>query len=334
MLYSIVGIIAVILDQIVKYWVAKNLFGTDIVIFIPKVISLVNVHNDGAAFSFLSGANARIPFIIITVIFLILVIIALVTNFISGSLSRWCMVMIAAGGLGNCIDRVINGYVQDMFKVELFNFPVFNLADVYITVFAIIFVFAMIFERQPEDEPVEEEEELPEVKPARRRAVKERASFREEERKPLLGRKKALDEDDEDYDEEPAPARRVSAAAEDVPAGRKATPRKKVHYEEEYARYKAQREAREKLSPRPAVQPKPIDKDDPFAEWDRANARRAAEEDSGDVQLEIDFGQGSEKDYSAPAAKAAPVPPAPAAPAKPAKAAEEFDLDDILAEFK
>ena len=148
MLYSIVGLLVIILDQAVKYWVQNTLFGTDIVKFIPGVISLVNVHNDGAAFSFLSGSGARIYFIIATGVFTVLVIIALATNFISGKVSRWSLVLVTAGGLANCIDRVIYGYVQDMFKVELFNFAIFNVADVFITVFAIVFVLAMIFEKQ------------------------------------------------------------------------------------------------------------------------------------------------------------------------------------------
>ena len=156
MLYSIVGLLVIILDQAVKYWVSNTLFGTDIVKFIPGVLSLVNVHNDGAAFSFLSGSGARIYFIIATGIFTLLVIIALATNFISGRLSRWSIVMVTAGGLANCIDRIIYGYVQDMFKVELFNFAIFNVADVFITVFAIIFVLAMIFEK-PEEDPLDEE---------------------------------------------------------------------------------------------------------------------------------------------------------------------------------
>ena len=100
MLYSIVGILVIILDQAVKFWVSDTLFGTDVVRFIPGVISLVNVHNDGAAFGFLSGQGARIYFIIATGVFVILVIIALATNFIRGKLSRWCLVLVAAGGLG------------------------------------------------------------------------------------------------------------------------------------------------------------------------------------------------------------------------------------------
>ena len=88
MLYSIVGILVIILDQAVKFWVSDTLFGTDVVRFIPGVLSLVNVHNDGAAFGFLSGQGARIYFIVATGIFVILVIIALATNFIRGKFSR------------------------------------------------------------------------------------------------------------------------------------------------------------------------------------------------------------------------------------------------------
>ena len=103
MLYSIVALLVVILDQAVKYWVTNTLMGYDIVKFIPGVISLVNVPNDGAAFSLLSGGGARIYFIIVTVVFCVAVILALATNFISGRVARWSLVMVAAGGFANCI---------------------------------------------------------------------------------------------------------------------------------------------------------------------------------------------------------------------------------------
>ena len=124
----------IILDQWVKYWVAGHLsVGVGVKEFIPGIISLVNVHNDGAAFSFLSGSGARIYFIIICGVFTVGVIIALATNLISGPIGRWSAVLVVAGGLSNCIDRILYGYVQDMFKIELFDFAVFNVADIFIT---------------------------------------------------------------------------------------------------------------------------------------------------------------------------------------------------------
>ena len=146
MLYAIIGLLVIIADQWTKFWVSGRVpvetMGEP---FIPGVVSFANVHNDGCAFSFLSGSNARIYFIILTGVFTLFVIIALATKLISGKVSRWAIVLVTAGGLSNCIDRVIYGYVQDIFKLEFINFPVFNLADVFITVFAIIFALAIIF---------------------------------------------------------------------------------------------------------------------------------------------------------------------------------------------
>lgn len=337
MLYSIVGLLVIIVDQAVKYWVANTLFGQDIVRFIPGLISLVNVHNDGCAFSFLSGSGARIYFIIATGVFAVLVVIALATDFISGRLARWSLVLVTAGGLANMIDRVIYGYVQDMFKVEIFNFAIFNVADVFITVFSIVFALAMIFEKpepdedeggeEPEDEDDEEEE-----KPSRRR---------------LRGKKKEPAEEYEEAAPEEKKQPRVSAA-------KKARQEK---YEAEYEQYKAKQQVkrqtvsssdspaaaamRQQSANRPA---QPQGESDPFAAWEAANAR--VDEKRGTSYA--GKAMGSTADSAARPSPAKPsgqrraaAPEAPAArPARPAPApkAEEpeevFSLEDILNEFK
>ena len=361
MLYSIVGLLVIILDQAVKFWVSNTLFGTDVVRFIPGVISLVNVHNDGAAFSFLSGQGARIYFIIATGVFVLLVIIALATNFIRGKFARWCLVFVAAGGIANMIDRVIYGYVQDMFKVELFNFAIFNVADVFITVFSILFALAMIFERPETDMvdvlyEVDDEDERPEKAP----------------RKKLFGKK----------DKAPEPAEGTGdAAAAVAPAKdssvRSARKSRQEKYEQEYQEYKAQQRAamgmknakdtrsdavppvsdalpepsfdipeRRRTKPAPVPVPAAQPEADPYAAWDIANQKaQASLADSQTSRL-----MGAQKPVEPPKAAAAPVPrPAPAAkPAEPPKApapksapkpadsdsGDEFSLDDILAEFK
>ncbi|MBR1456395.1 MAG: signal peptidase II, partial [Oscillospiraceae bacterium] len=268
MLYAIVGLLVVIVDQWVKYWstgaVIMESTGQPL---IPGVLSLVNLHNDGAAFSFLAGSNARIPFIIITGVFIVLVILALATKFISGRFARWCLVLVTAGGLSNCIDRVIYGYVQDMFKCELFNFPVFNVADVFITVFAILFVLATLFERKTvyddyddefsEEDDEEEDYEDEDPGPSRRAA---KAAKREERR--AAKKAKAAAREREEEEEEPVrPARKT----------------RKERAEEAYAQAQAAREqaaaaAKKAEQPAPAQTPA----EDPFAEWDRANARASA----------------------------------------------------------
>lgn len=325
MLYAIAAVLVIIVDQWVKYWVSGAIsLESAGETFIPGLISLVNLHNDGAAFSFLSGGGARIYFIILTGIFTVAVILALATNFISGRLSRWSIVLVTAGGLSNCIDRVIYGYVQDMFKLEFVNFPVFNVADIFITVFCLLFVIAVIFER---DHSRDYEDEF----------------------------------DDEDDEEEDRPPRRrvrekvAREAAEEAPKPEKAArkPRKVKRYEEEYEQYKAARAARQQeqpvqQTPAPAPKARPaFDPADPFAEWERANAKAEAQQRSSAVRA------SSEAQYTAPRQTAAPVQPVqspapvpqqaapvqqPAAPSAPAKnsagSGTDFSLDDILAEFK
>ena len=342
MLYSIVGILVIIIDQAVKFWVSNTLFGTDIVKFIPGVVSLVNVHNTGAAFGFLSGSVPRIYFIVVTGVFVLLVVLALATNFISGKLSRWSLVLVAAGALGNMIDRVIYGYVQDMFKVELFNFAIFNVADCFITVFAIVFALAMIFEKPEDDEEElyeDDEEEEEEEKP----------------RKKLKAAKKAKAAEEEEAEEAPAPKQSA------VRSARKARQDK---YEKEYEEYKAQQRAamRREVESQAAPAPAPAPAQDPFAAWEQANARVEASRDDSYAGRVMERPQKAEAAPAQPAAekparrqpreaavkpaveapKPQPAPkpaeapkpaPAPAPAAQPAESLD-FDLDDILAEFK
>lgn len=298
MLYAIIAVVVIIIDQWVKYWVAGAIpmdsLGETL---IPGFISLVNVHNDGAAFGLFSGSGARIYFIIITGVFTVAVILALATKFVSGPVSRWSIVLVTAGGLSNCLDRVISGYVQDMFKFELGVldwFPVFNVADIVITVFCVVFILALFIERVPQGE----------------------------------------DEFAGDDEEEDRPSRRKAEEEAEAPAAKPKKRRSK--HEEEYEQYKAARAARQKAesaapapvpTPTPAVSPAQSAEsaDDPFAEWERANARAGV--------------QPSYAPPAAPAVKPAPAPvdeptPAPAPAAKPVKSVDDFSLDDILNEFK
>ena len=193
MLYTIFGIIIIIIDQAVKLYVSKNILFGNVKELIPNVMTLVRVQNDGAAFSFLAGGGARIWFIVLTLIFVALVLIALVTNFISGKFGRWCMVMVAAGGLSNCIDRVLYGYVVDMFRVDLFDFAVFNVADIFITVGCIAFILYILFGGEktpsPDADEYDEEDEEDLDRPVR---------------EPLFKKKRPAyyDEDDDDEDDD------------------------------------------------------------------------------------------------------------------------------------
>ena len=163
MLYATVAVLAIILDQIVKYVVeskvALDAIGTDVVRLIPGFIHVTNIHNEGAAFSFLQGA--RWFFVALCVIFGC----AFRHMHYEGELRekrkkkltkfrkrlKWYHILMAvivlAGAIGNCIDRIVCGYVVDMFEFEFVRFPVFNIADIYITLGAIGLCICLLTER-------------------------------------------------------------------------------------------------------------------------------------------------------------------------------------------
>ena len=263
MLYAIVGMLVIIADQYIKFWVQGHIAVNTSEEFIPGILSLANVHNDGAAFGFLAGSGIRLPFIILAAVFAIVVILALATNLISGKLARWSIVLVTAGGLSNCLDRVLYGYVQDMFKLEFINFPVFNLADVFITVFAIIFALAVIFgktrkdrDEDEDDDFLDDEEEEP--APKRKPKRKSRRARREEEEE---------DEDDEDEEEPPRPAPKKTAK------------RSRKQAEEEEVPVPAPKKAAASRSSARTKPAAPAQEEDPFAAWERANAKAKAVKD-------------------------------------------------------
>lgn len=152
MLYAIVAVIALIIDQAVKYWATANIpLNTGNVDFIPGLIRFTNIHNTGAAFSILEGA--RWFFVILCLVFVALIVYVLVTDIITSPGARWMSVVVMAGAVGNCIDRIICGYVVDMIEFEFMNFPVFNVADIYITIGAILFVIFTLMEKPVQKSP-------------------------------------------------------------------------------------------------------------------------------------------------------------------------------------
>ncbi len=359
MLYAIIGALVVILDQWVKYWSADTIiFNTGLKELIPGVISLVNIHNDGAAFSLLAGGGARIYFIVLTAVFTLAVIFALATRFISGKWARWCLVLVTAGGVSNCIDRIIYGYVQDMFKVELFNFAVFNVADIFITVFAILFALAMLFEKEPQFDDIDQEifkEDAEAEEQPRRRAKEEK-----EARKSAAAKEEAAREffkkDAPTAETEPEKKKRKfgrspkeeSAEKQETPAEEKASRKqRRARYEEEYEQYKARRAARQEADPSVAAvvaqqkaAPTRVKPADPFAEWEKAStkpqeepAEKAAAKLKEDDAFQLNVPEAP-KSAAAPAAETQPAvseeKESSAAPA----ASASFDLDDILSEFK
>lgn len=159
--YAIVVLLILISDQAVKLWTSKSIpvngAPRD---FLPGFIQLTNIHNSGAAFGILQDAGARWFFIVLAAAFVALVVWLLKNDVIKGRLGRWTLIMVMAGGVGNCLDRIVSGYVVDMFsfKPSFLNwFPVFNIADIFISVCGILFCIYLLKNRDDlNDEPVKE----------------------------------------------------------------------------------------------------------------------------------------------------------------------------------
>ena len=204
MLYAIVALLVIILDQWTKFWVAGHItFETGSRELIPGLIKLVNIHNDGAALGFLSGKNAGMLFIVLCAVFTIFVIIALATKLVKAPIARWSLVFIMAGGLSNCIDRLLSGYVQDMFMPTFMdNLPIFNVADIFITVFCLVFVLFVLFGGRGGDEEDYDDEDEDEYDEDEREDEED-----DGEEKPLRGlaalfARREEDEDEEEEDED------------------------------------------------------------------------------------------------------------------------------------
>ena len=129
------GIVAA--DQFTKFLVLQNIPLHANVDFIPGLLSLTYVRNTGAAFSSFEGAQWL--FAVVFVLFTV----AIIWEF-SGkrwpftTFERWLIVGIYGGGVGNMIDRFRFGYVVDMIETDFMVFPVFNVADCFITCSAIL----------------------------------------------------------------------------------------------------------------------------------------------------------------------------------------------------
>ena len=136
------GIVAA--DQLSKLWVLENIPLYTQVEAVPGLFHLTYVQNTGAAFSAFQGMQWL--FAAVFLIFTVAIIWEFSKRRMSfTTLEQWCIVAVYGGGLGNMIDRLRFGYVVDMIEVEFINFPVFNVADCFITCGCILLLVHLVF---------------------------------------------------------------------------------------------------------------------------------------------------------------------------------------------
>lgn len=197
MVYGIIGLLALLIDQFLKFWTVSNVaLNTGIRPLIPGVLHITYIKNFGAVFGIMSGFGAlRWILLILLLVFTALMVFAFIKGYFRTGFVKVSGALLLAGLLGNGIDRAIYGYVPDIFEFEFMNFAIFNLADVLVLVGGILFVVAILTGglRRTDEFDDYEEDETP-VRAARRR----------------------------EYDDEPAP-RRTPRAAEETPVRRTAS---------------------------------------------------------------------------------------------------------------
>ena len=126
-------------DQLTKALAAAGLAGSTLVL-IPGFLQLHYITNDGMALSLFRGG--RWVFVVLTAAYLALVVWAIAKKHIYKKPELWCVAAITGGAVGNLIDRVATGQVVDMICIPWFS--TFNVADLFITFGAVIFVLYVL----------------------------------------------------------------------------------------------------------------------------------------------------------------------------------------------
>lgn len=143
MIWLIISLAILAADQIVKYLVSVNIGVGETAFSVLNIFDITYVQNQGAAFSVLSGRTVVLS--VISVVFCIAVAVFWIKKKPSNPLLCTSLSLLFAGALGNGIDRIFRGYVVDYINLTFINFPVFNIADIGVTVGAALFILYIIF---------------------------------------------------------------------------------------------------------------------------------------------------------------------------------------------
>lgn len=138
----------IVADLLTK--LAASKLGSREVVLIPGVLSLSYIENHGAAFGIMQGRQWLL--IVISAVIIAAAVVFCIRR-IRDTRYRYLRVLtvfLVAGALGNMIDRIMLGYVRDFIYFKLIDFPVFNVADIYVTVSAVLILIWIILHGDPE----------------------------------------------------------------------------------------------------------------------------------------------------------------------------------------
>ncbi|MCI9104891.1 MAG: signal peptidase II [Lachnospiraceae bacterium] len=152
-IWAVVSWFLILLDQYTKYLAINHLKGKKPLILWEGVFEFLYSENRGAAFGILQGKQFFF--------FIIGIVVLIFAAYIMWHLPSWrdshycwlgfCIILITAGAAGNMVDRIIQGYVVDFLYFRLINFPIFNVADIYVTTATFALLLLMLFFYTEED---------------------------------------------------------------------------------------------------------------------------------------------------------------------------------------
>ena len=131
-LYYAIAVLILGIDQWTKYLTVKHIPLFEVKELLPKVISLTYIQNTGAALSILEGKMSF--FYIVTILVVIGIVYALHKYGKNQPLFSISLAFILGGALGNFVDRILYQFVVDMIRLDFISFPIFNVADVALTI--------------------------------------------------------------------------------------------------------------------------------------------------------------------------------------------------------
>lgn len=139
-----------LIDQLTKYY-ARNVISKKTINILDNVLEFRFLKNTGAAWGSFSSMTSMLVFITIIMIMAVLFVYMLIPLNRKMFPLRILLVFIITGAVGNLIDRIVFKYVTDFIYFKLINFPIFNVADIYVTCSAVIMAVLILFYYKDED---------------------------------------------------------------------------------------------------------------------------------------------------------------------------------------
>lgn len=149
---DLIGIILLIaVDQLTKYLAVQQLKDKPAYIILDGILELNYLENKGAAFGMLQNQKVFFIFVAIVILSVIAYVLFKTPDHKKYRALHILLSLIAAGAIGNMIDRIRLDYVVDFIYIVLINFPIFNVADIYVTFATAILVLMLLFVYKEQD---------------------------------------------------------------------------------------------------------------------------------------------------------------------------------------